>query len=74
MEQTGLFEMRLETAEAKTDERHQVYFSGKEDKQKYGVWFLERNNTLNAVKAGNVVSSRFYNIRFKTAPFIITII
>ena len=54
--------------------RNRVYYSGEEDRDKYGVGFLMHKGIVNAVLGCRPVSSRLISIRLRAAPFNITII
>ena len=56
-----------------TDDGHNVYFSGGEDRHEYGVGFLVHKGVVNAVLGCRPVSSRLISIRPRAAPFSITI-
>ena len=71
----GICEMRWKNfGEMSTDDRHKVYFSGEEDRHKYGVGFLVHKDVVDAVLGCRPVSSRLISIRVRAAPFSITII
>ena len=56
------------------DDRHKVYFSGKEDRHEYGVDFLVHKDIISAVLGCRPVSSRLISICLRAAPFNVTII
>ena len=60
--------------EMSTDDGHNVYFSGEEDRHEYGVGFLVYKDVVDAVLGCRPVSSRLISIRVRAAPFNITII
>ena len=68
----GLCEMRRKNfGEMSTNDRHNVYFSGEEDRHEYGVVHM---GMMSAVFGCQPVSSRQTSIRLRAAPFNITII
>ena len=71
----GLCEMRWNNfGELSTDDEHEVFFSGQEDRHEYGVGFLVHMDIASAVLGCRPVSSRLISIRLGAAPFKITII
>ena len=71
----GLCEIRWKNfCEMSTDDGHNVYFSGAEDRHEYGVGFLVHKDVVDAVLGCRPVSSRLISIRLRAAPFNITII
>ena len=71
----GLCEMKWENfGKTTTEEGHNVFFSGKEDKHKHGVGFLVHKDIVNTVMGCRPVSSRLITIRLRSVPFNITIV
>ena len=71
----GLYELCLKNfREMSTDDGHNVYFSGEEDRHEYGVGFLVHKDVVDAVLGCRPVSSRLISIRVRAVPFNITII
>ena len=60
--------------EITTEEGHQVFFSGKEDKREHGVGLLVHKDIVNTVMGCRPVSSRLITTHLKTVPFNITVI
>ena len=71
----ALCEMRWKNiGETTTEERHKVFFSGKEDKNEHGVGFFVHKDIVNTVMECRPVSSRLITTRLRAAPFNITIV
>ena len=71
----GLCEVRWKDfGETSTPEGHKLFFSGREDRHEHGVGCLIYKDTVNAIMACRLVSSRLITIRLKASPFNITII
>ena len=60
--------------ETTTEERHKVFFSGKEDKHGHGVGFLVHKDIVNTVMGCRPVSSRLITIRLRAVPFNIAVV
>ena len=60
--------------EMSSDDRHKVYFSEEEDSHEYEVDFLVHKDIVSADLGCRPVSSRLISIRFRAAPFNVTII
>ena len=56
-----------------SDDRHEVYFSGEEDRQGYGC-FLVHEEMVSAILGCRQVSSRLISIRLRASLFNVTII
>ena len=59
--------------ETTTEEGHEFFFRGKENKHELGVGFLVHKDIANTVLGCHPVSSRILTIRLRAAPFNITI-
>ena len=71
----GLCEMRWKNiGETSTQEEHNLYYSGRDDKHQQGVGFLIHKNTVNRAMGCRPISSRLITIRLRTTLFNITII
>ena len=71
----GLCEMRWKNlGETTTEDRHKVFFSGKENKHERGVGLLVHKDIVNTVVGCRPVSSRLITIRLRAVPFNITIV
>ena len=71
----GLCEMRWKNfGETTTEEGHNVFFGGKEDKHEHGVGFLVHKDIVNTVMGCRAVSSRLIAVRLRAVPFNITIV
>ena len=57
-----------------TEEGHNVFFSGKEDKHEHGIEFLVHKGIMNTAMGCCPVSSRLIIIRLRAVPFNITIV
>ena len=69
----GLSEVRWKSiGETSTQEGHNLYFSGKEDKHQQGVGFLVLKDTVITVMSCRPISSRFITIHLRATPFNIT--
>ena len=66
--------MRWKNFGETTEERHRVFFSGKEDKHEHGVGFLVHRDIVNSVMGCRPVSSRLITIRLTAVPFNTTIV
>ena len=60
--------------ETTTEEGHNVFLSGKEEKHEHGVGFLVDKDIVNTVMGCRPVSSRLITIRLRALPFNITIV
>ena len=60
--------------EMSSDDRHNVYFSGEEDRHEYGVRFLVHKYMVSAFLGCRSVSNRLISIRLRAAPFNVNII
>ena len=60
--------------ETTTEEGHNFFFSGKEDKHEHGVEFLVHKDIMNTVRGYRPVSSRLITIRLMAVSFNFTII
>ena len=60
--------------EMSTDDGHEVYFGGKEDRHEYRVGFLVLKDIVSAVLGCRPVSSRLILIRLRAGLYNITII
>ena len=70
----GLCEMRWKNSgETTTEERHKVFFSGKEDKHEHGVGFLVHKDIVNTVIGCRPFYSRLITIRLRAVSFNITV-
>ena len=70
-----LCEMRWKNfGETTTEEGHEVFFSGKEDRHEHGVGFLVHKDIVNTVMGCRPVSNRLIAIRLRAVPFNITIV
>ena len=71
----NILEMRRKNiGKTTTEEGHNVFFTGKEDKHERGVGFLVHKDIVNTVMGCHPVSSRLITIRPRAAPFNITIL
>ena len=71
----GLCEIRWKTfGEATTEEGHEIFFSGKEDKHEHGVGFLVHKDIMNIVMGCRPVSSRLIIISLRAVPYNITVV
>ena len=71
----GLCEMRWKNSgETTTEERHKVFFSGKEDKHEHGVGFLVHKDIVNTVIGCRPFYSRLITIRLRAVSFNITVV
>ena len=71
----GLCEMRWKYfGETTTEEGHEVFFSGKENKHEHGVGFLVHKDIVNTLMGCRPVSSRLITIRLRAVLFNITIV
>ena len=59
--------------EMSSDGKHNVYFSGEEDRHEYVVGFLLHKGMVSAVLGCRPVSSRLISIRLRASPFNVTI-
>ena len=57
-----------------TEERHKVFFSGKEDKHEHGIGFLVHMGIGNTVMGCQPVYSRLITICLRAVPFNITVV
>ena len=70
----GLSDMRWKNiGDMSTDDGHKMYFSGEEDRHKYGVGFLVHKDIESVVLGCRPVSSRLVSIRLRAGSFNITI-
>ena len=60
--------------ETTTEEGDKVFFSGKEDKQEFGVGFLVYKDIVNTVMECLPVSIRFITFRRGSVPFNTTVV
>ena len=70
----GLCEMRWKNfGETTTEEGHEIFFSGKEDKHEHGVGFLVHKDIVSSSIGCRPVSSRLILIHLRAVPFSITV-
>ena len=60
--------------ETTTEEGHNFFFSGKEDKHEHGVGFLVHKDIMNTVMGCRPVSSKLITIRLRAVFFNFSII
>ena len=70
----GLCEIRWKNfGEMSADGKHNVYFSGEEDRHESEIGFLVHKDVISALLGCRPVSSRPISIRLRAAPFNVTI-
>ena len=57
-----------------TEEGHEAFFSGKDDKNQHSVLFLVHKDIVNTDVGCHPVSSRLITIRLRAVPFNITVV
>ena len=71
----GLCEVRWKDfGETTTEEGHNIYYSGKENKHEHGVGFLIHKTIVGSVLGCRPISSRFISLLLRASSFNITIV